>query len=333
MREKQALRLYKSSAYQKVNNNNAVLQRLVRIRKEAKDGSSFLDAAGAFLEKADKVKSRSEELKNLYDVAMSELFADAKVSIQKVIKKFGDFKMDQDVESLGSDKDLKSQKAKQKYMGTYTERDKDGKITKTGPKIGTKEKQTHVKSVWTIDVVKDGKAVGEINAKKLFDKSGKSVLKGDRGTILYKGMPKSEEVTTQIAAIQSRLAGLGFLSKDDVDGDYGPKTKTAVEKFQEKYKLSKDGKVGRQTITAMFSDTASSAAKDVPITGKSSNAIIDKTIDNLTKDRTKTTEYYEPIERELNLGDRKQRGLEESHVLDSHTLRKLIRESIRRKLI
>ena len=326
MRENQALRLYKNPAYQKANNNNAVLQRLVRLRKNSKDSASFLDAAGKFLKKADKIK-------NLYDVAVSELVADAKSSLQKIMKKFDNFKMDKDIESLGSDKDLKGQKAKQKYMGASAEYNEKGEITKTGPKIGTKEKQTHVKSVWVIDVVKDGEIVGEINAKKLFDKPGKSVLKGDKGTILYKDMPKSEEVSTQIAAIQSRLAGLGFLDKDDVDGDYGSKTKTAVRKFQEKYKLSKDGKVGRQTITAMFSDTANRVAKDVPITGKSSNAIIDKAVDNLTKDRTKTTEYYKPVDRELNLGDRKQRGLEEGYVLDSLTLRKLIRESIRRKLI
>ena len=337
MREKQALRLYKNSAYAKINKNNAILQRLITLRKENQDGSKFLDAVKPFMEKAKKIRTkgdRGEDLKSLYDQSIATLFSKPGASLANLLKAYDNLKMDRDIEKLGDDDAMKKQKSqnKQKYMGAYAERDSDGKITKTGPRVATKEKQVSVKPVWTIDVEQDGEKVGEINAKELFDVSGKSVLKGDKGTILYKGMPTNDQTTAQIAAVQSRLAGLGFLSKEDVDGDFGPGTKSAIQKFQKKFKLSVDGKVGRQTATAMFSDLASKQAKDIPITGKESNAIIAKTVDNLTKDRTKTISYFEPIERELKLDDKEQRGLSERYIIDRTKIRKIIRESIRRKL-
>lgn len=337
MRENQALRLYKNSEYAKINKNNAVLQRLITLRKENQDGNKFLGAVKSFIEKAKKIRTkgeRGEDLKSLYDQASATLYSKPGSSLEKILKAYDDLKMDQSINKLGDDDDMKKQKSqnKQKYMGAYAERDADGKITKTGPRVATKEKQVNVKPVWTIDVEKGGVKVGEINAKELFDVSGKSVLKGDKGTILYKGMPTNDQTATQIAAVQSRLAGLGYLSKEEVDGDFGPKTKSAIEQFQKKFKLSVDGKVGRQTATAMFSDLARKLAKDVPITGKESNDIIAKTVDNLTKDRTKTTSYFEPIERELKLDDKEQRGLSERYVIDRTKVRRLIRESIRRKL-
>ena len=49
---------------------------------------------------------------------------------------------------------------------------------------------------------------------------------------------------------QARLFVNGY--KIEVDGDFGPKTKEAVMKFQESYGLTKDGIIGKKTWGKLY---------------------------------------------------------------------------------
>ncbi len=55
---------------------------------------------------------------------------------------------------------------------------------------------------------------------------------------------------SQVKVLQRALAALGF-SPGKADGDYGPSTKTAVERFQVSKGLAEDGVVGAQTLNAL----------------------------------------------------------------------------------
>ncbi|MDO5415854.1 MAG: peptidoglycan-binding protein [Lachnospiraceae bacterium] len=58
-----------------------------------------------------------------------------------------------------------------------------------------------------------------------------------------------------ITRIQSRLYQLGYLAAEDqVSGNFGDMTEAAVLKLQEVNGLSKDGKVGQQTLNLLYSD-------------------------------------------------------------------------------
>ncbi len=54
----------------------------------------------------------------------------------------------------------------------------------------------------------------------------------------------------QVKTLQRALTALGF-SPGKADGDYGPSTQTAVEKFQAAHGLAADGVVGQQTLAAL----------------------------------------------------------------------------------
>jgi hypothetical protein len=54
----------------------------------------------------------------------------------------------------------------------------------------------------------------------------------------------------QVKVLQRALAALGY-SVGTVDGDYGPATQIAVEKFQVAKGLAEDGVVGEQTLSAL----------------------------------------------------------------------------------
>jgi len=56
----------------------------------------------------------------------------------------------------------------------------------------------------------------------------------------------------EVQKIQARLSELGFLSKTEVDGVFGAKTKAAVTKFQTEHKLGADGLVGPATRAKLF---------------------------------------------------------------------------------
>ncbi|HEY1564780.1 MAG TPA: peptidoglycan-binding domain-containing protein [Gaiellaceae bacterium] len=55
---------------------------------------------------------------------------------------------------------------------------------------------------------------------------------------------------SQVEVLQRALNSLGF-SVGKPDGDYGPATQTAVEKFQAAKGLAEDGVVGQQTLAAL----------------------------------------------------------------------------------
>ena len=54
----------------------------------------------------------------------------------------------------------------------------------------------------------------------------------------------------QVKILQKALISLGFLS-GPADGDYGPATMIAVEKFQVAQRIGEDGKVGPETLSAL----------------------------------------------------------------------------------
>jgi len=322
IRERKALNLYRQDAYAKINARNAILQRMITLRKRNSKDSEFKEKYSDLIQKSRKIRHVGPgnlDLQSLYLVGYNFLKQDPKASISKILSKYKDWQFDQDVDSFQKEDEPK--KSKDKYLI----KTKGGEA----PKIYTKDttKQAAVKPVWLI-TIKDAKGVdaGKINAKELFDNPGKSVLDGDAGTVLKLGMSYTDDKRTQVAAVQQRLVALSFLSDtSEIDGQYGPKTKKAVEKFQKKYNLEVDGQVGRQTATAFFSNSAQNHAKTIPITGKdSNNPYITTIIDNLTKDRSKSTnaDYFEPINRELKLDDDKQRGIKES------SIRILIRQAL-----
>jgi Putative peptidoglycan binding domain len=55
---------------------------------------------------------------------------------------------------------------------------------------------------------------------------------------------------SQVKVLQRALAALGF-SPGKADGDYGPSTQIAVEKFQAAHNLATDGVVGQETLNAL----------------------------------------------------------------------------------
>lgn len=61
---------------------------------------------------------------------------------------------------------------------------------------------------------------------------------------------KPGDTGPQVKALQQELEALGF-SPGTPDGDYGPSTQTAVEKFQVSKNLAEDGVVGPATLAAL----------------------------------------------------------------------------------
>ena len=215
--------------------------------------------------------------------------------------------------------------------GTKLQRQPGGKE----PKVVKQETEKGTFNVikWMITIIGvEGIRDFEISAKELF----KDVLSGDK--ILSTSMNKSDnENKMMTAAIQKALVQLKHLdSDDDIDGDYGPKTKEAVGKFQKANGLQKDYKVGRQTITAMFELVKGKKLSAImPISGKEINDDLSAKLKDITSDKKmefKEKKIYD-TGREVKLDDKKQRGLEEQRLLrvDERILRYLISENLRSK--
>ena len=56
----------------------------------------------------------------------------------------------------------------------------------------------------------------------------------------------------EVKEVQTKLRSMGYLGENDVDGIYGPKTKSAVKAFQRKAKLKVDGVIGKNTQKALL---------------------------------------------------------------------------------
>ena len=67
----------------------------------------------------------------------------------------------------------------------------------------------------------------------------------------------------EVKTLQERLKKLGYLS-GDADGQFGPATKEAVQRFQSQHGLSADGIVGEETREILYSDIAEPYATQTP---------------------------------------------------------------------
>ncbi len=72
--------------------------------------------------------------------------------------------------------------------------------------------------------------------------------------------PSTGTPSADTAGLQQRLADLGFLPSDAVDGRLGPRTTTAVIAFQKWARLGRDGVAGPATLTAL-----ATAARPAPV--------------------------------------------------------------------
>lgn len=106
------------------------------------------------------------------------------------------------------------------------------------------------------------------DCSRLFKKGGLDAVWEEATRRLNKSVVKTATTTTteppehrvlqikdtgsDVRFIQQRLAALGRLPLEGVDGIFGKGTQDAIKKFQQDSKLTVDGKVGSQTRTALF---------------------------------------------------------------------------------
>lgn len=117
----------------------------------------------------------------------------------------------------------------------------------------------------------DGKA-GTNTLNKLYSDSAK---KAPTTTVTNTAKPTATAFTSykngdsgsEVKRIQQRLKELGYLTTS-ADGDFGAKTEAAVRAFQSRNGLTVDGKVGKNTLSKLFSDSAKKAASSATATTK-----------------------------------------------------------------
>lgn len=86
-------------------------------------------------------------------------------------------------------------------------------------------------------------------------------------------MLRSGSEGEQVVELQTRLKELGYY-QGEIDGQFGPGTRTAVTLFQEQHELGADGIVGQETRVVLYSDDAHPYVTAAP-------AIADVTTDGL----------------------------------------------------
>ena len=97
-------------------------------------------------------------------------------------------------------------------------------------------------------------ASSELVRSKWFNDVGR---RGEHHAQRMKGIPppdaprRNRQVENAVSRQQERLKALGF-DPGEIDGVYGPKTKEAVQKFQQSRDLKQDGIIGENTIKALF---------------------------------------------------------------------------------
>lgn len=109
----------------------------------------------------------------------------------------------------------------------------------------------------------DGKA-GANTQTKLYSDSAKkaattTVTNTPKPTATAFTSYKNGDSGSEIKRVQQRLKELGYLT-GSADGDFGDKTEAAVRAFQSRNGLTVDGKVGKNTLSKLFSDSAKKAA-------------------------------------------------------------------------
>lgn len=106
------------------------------------------------------------------------------------------------------------------------------------------------------DLIEDG-YLGPTTRKKLMD--GEAV-----GNSLHYGMQGSD-----VQNVQQRLYALNYLRAKDINGYFTSVTEKAVKLFQKNCGIQQDGKVGKYTMTRLFSDDAPRSSSPVSSSGNS----------------------------------------------------------------
>lgn len=113
----------------------------------------------------------------------------------------------------------------------------------------------------------DGKAGANTQTKLYSDSAKKATTATATNTSKPTATPftsyKKGDSGSEIKRVQQRLKELGYLT-GSADGDFGDKTEAAVRAFQSRNGLTVDGKVGKNTLSKLFSDSAKKAATATP---------------------------------------------------------------------
>ncbi|WP_436663923.1 peptidoglycan-binding domain-containing protein [Alicyclobacillus acidoterrestris] len=91
-------------------------------------------------------------------------------------------------------------------------------------------------------------------------------------------------VGSAVTTLQKDLKSLGY-SVGPIDGDFGPKTLSAVKSFQQAHKLTVDGVVGPQTWSALQSATHGASFTNVDLRYSAPSDINTKTINSFLSER------------------------------------------------
>jgi hypothetical protein len=320
--------------------NNAIILRLVDLSQKEKL-ENFKKKAKALFSGLQNALKKSAKHKNLsrgdiafYRKILGKFIAGIKQDKRELIKSNLKKHISDAIKAVGIDDDKKVKdkiekigvdklKAAADADGTKLQRQPGGKEPKVVKQETEKSSVNIIK--WMITIIGvEGIRDFEISAKELF----KDVLSGDK--ILSTSMNKSDnENKMMTAAIQKALVQLKHLgSNDDIDADYGPNTKAAVKKFQKANGLTQDGKVGRQTITAMFELVKGKKLSAVmPISGKEINDDLSKKLKDITSDQKLPLKKITvtDTEREVKLEENS------TYHIDERILRYLVSENLRRK--